>query len=554
MKKQTMKRIAASIAALCICSMAVAHIAASATTIKNEDSNSSIDLSKKTFAAYKIFSVSKLTDDNYLYTVEDAWKPFIKTQLGLNVETTDSTFDAAAATAMDAINDESADAVAFAKAAYKYAVDNNISKSYETVPGDYSKDGDKETIQLGATLANGYYVIADVTTGSGDAVSAVMLNQMDGGKTEDVVIALKADQPTITKKIVEGERRVDANTATIGDDVIYEVTTFVPDDTEYYSEYAFVISDTIDAGLNFNNDVAITLGGEALTADTDYKVFYADTDSDAKSHKDTMTIVFYNIKGATEKSPITVTYSAKVNEDALVGTKGNENDAWLTYSNNPNASGDGTLEYPDTDNDGVPDITDPDDDNDGTPDTDEPDNQGETGETPKDTVETYLASFQIKKVNQAGTVLAGAEFTVTNRAAGYAETFTTDDSGIITISGIEVGTYTVEETKAPAGYNKLGSSFDITVGATVDSVALPDTGEAYVYDTNDSCVWSIAIGGTSTDVTEVEDTAVFEVINKAGGLFPTTGGIGTTIFTVLGVSMMAGAAGVFVIKRKAMNK
>ncbi len=535
MKKQTMKRIAASIAALCICSMAVAPVAVSAATIVIKDSaTNNVSMANKNFAAYKIFDVEKKDESSYVYTIADEWKPFLITQLKLTADSATLDYDAA-----QAILAEGFDVNAFANAAYDYAKANTSTiKATSTVSAtadNYNPNlSGNEVVTFPPSLANGYYLVADTST-NGGALSAVMLDQIDDDTNAE--ITLKADQPTIVKKIDEGGTLVDANTACIGENVEYNITSAVPN-MEHYKEYVFKITDTFCNGLDFNNDVKVKIGDDTLTTDE-----YTITASPDTGHVETVVIDFGDLKtidGVTTGEAITVTYSAKVNASATIGEDGNLNKVKLTYSSNPNKSGDGN-----------PDTTPDNPDNPNTPDN--PDDDNETTDTPDDEVITYLTKFQINKVDQNGGSLTGAKFKIEG-PDGFTtmEDVEVNKDGQILVNGICAGTYTITETKAPAGYNPITAPITLTVGCKVDEgdISNANTTVEYTPGSNKKCTWSY----NGTGENDSTGLYVIEVENKAGGLFPTTGGMGTTIFTVLGVSLMAGAAGVFVIKRKAMNK
>ena len=122
---------------------------------------------------------------------------------------------------------------------------------------------------------------------------------------------------------------------------------------------------------------------------------------------------------------------------------------------------------------------------------------------------------------------------------GRATTLETSGAGDILIEGLNVGTYYLEETEAPAGYNKLTEPIEVKITATPDATGVSETVE--YRNQNDS---------TYTPATN----AIVKVLNKAGTQLPSTGGIGTTLFYVIGGGLMAVAAVLLVTKKRMNNK
>lgn len=165
----------------------------------------------------------------------------------------------------------------------------------------------------------------------------------------------------------------------------------------------------------------------------------------------------------------------------------------------------------------------------------------------------------LKKVNEKGQALTGAKFSVPFNVTGIAGEYTVtagtgntevecDANGVVVIKGVKVGTYSITETTAPDGYNKLTAPFD------VDAVK---TGET----TTNTTIYLDANGTETTTETNTKVTYTNEnlaasvkvVVNKAGSLLPSTGGMGTTIFTVTGAILMLIAAVIFVTRRRMKN-
>lgn len=407
-----------------------------------------------------------------------------------------------------------------------------------------------------SNLAAGYYLIDDTTNvaGTDSSKSRFMVEIV-----KNVEVTAKTDLPTLDKKINEGTG-VSQNTASIGDDVPFILTSKVPDMTGY-EKYFFIVNDTLCSGLTFNDDVIITIGGKAIE---DYTV----SESNGK-----IKIVFNDFIQylAQKDAAIEITYSAKVNEGADTTDAGNPNTASLTYSNNPNVTPKGDNE-PDDDDDDV------------------------IGETPDAKTITYVTNVQINKIDEAGKPLKGASFELTGTAkfahetteglyipdaagtyyllkdgkftttaptdatkAKYASTTTkykfitdsdkikeakaivltatSDDDGIVSFPGLGEGEYTITETAAPNGYNKLKDDITLTITAT-----LSDT---------DGCEWSASVTPTAKVSVDNDTTLIeFDVENHQGTTLPTTGGIGTKLFYILGSLLVIGSAVVFVTKKR----
>ena len=326
-----------------------------------------------------------------------------------------------------------------------------------------------------------------------------------------------------------------------------------------YTKYFFVLKDSMTAGLTYNKDVAIKIGATTLAADA-YDVTYDDT-------ANTMKIVIKNFiqyKSEAGKD-IVVTYSATLNEKADLTQAGNKNTVKLTYSNNPNVDYKG---------DNEPDTTDP------------------VGETPEHVTVTYSTQLQLTKVDgKDKSKLEGVEFQITGTsiktavskghyfkqdAAGtyyqlkdgtftdtapapeteskyvstsvkYAEVTdateqtkmqkvtasgTTDANGLITFKGLGAGTYYITELKTLGGYNLLTAPITVTITGTPSA-----TGSGYS--------WSVSSNATFED-----DMVKLTVENNKGSVLPITGGIGTTIFYVIGGLLVCGAVVMAITKKK----
>lgn len=414
---------------------------------------------------------------------------------------------------------------------------------------------------------DGYYLVKDTgTIAEGDAATKYVLEVV-----KDVTVEAKADAPGLDKKIdpdydTDGDE-VEYNNAAVGDEVPFKLTSRVPD-MDGYAKYFFIVNDTMSKGLAFNNDVAITIGTTELVKGTDYTVTTGESGADT-----TIEIVFKNFiqwKGQAG-APIVITYSATVTDEAEIGTAGNPNKAVLTYSNNPNITDNGSQDNPDK-------PTQP------------------TGKTPERKTITYVTGVELLKVNQQKETLAGAEFEITGTKlnkvivtgqkyvedengtfyllndgtytdqapngngehdAAYADTSTTymlktvtetvtkaevvkitattDSNGILKFAGLSEGEYVITEIKAPSGYNILETPINVKI--TWVSPVAP----------SENCQWEVESNGAAV----VENGIIkLTVENRSGATLPSTGGMGTTLFYVLGSILVLGAVILLVTKKR----
>ena len=414
---------------------------------------------------------------------------------------------------------------------------------------------------------DGYYIVMDAgTIGNTDAATKYILQVLG-----DMTITAKADIPTLEKDILEDGNKVDLNEVFVGDKIDYVLTSKVPT-MDGYNKYFFIINDTMSEGLTFNNDVVVKIGSNTLVEGTDYTVEITNNADGTTSFE----IIFKNFiqYKAVAGSAIEVTYSATLNEKAKIGEEGNPNTANLTFSNNPNEDGVGTPE---------------------TPDKPGPDDDDVIGETPDDTVITYTSGIKLKKVDAEGKSLTGAKFkiegvsekvviineniftesengtyyrltdgtyteeepndltkkdyestsvkyeliTVVNKTTEKTNIVTeawVDENGIITFEGLGEGTFTITEMEAPEGYNKLTNPITIVIS----------------FNKNGTPKWTATQNGNPMELEG--NLFAFEVVNKAGATLPTTGGMGTTLFYVVGAVLVMAAVVLLITKKRVANE
>ncbi len=445
-----------------------------------------------TYTAYKVMS-SKVSgtdkDGNpvYTYTVESAFAGFFKD--GENGYTLDSDNvikkDGKAITSDGtSANTNQTEAAYLANALKNYALAKGITG---TVIGDSGLD-----------TGIGYYVIAETATTSNKVVaSKPILVDLRNNKE----ITPKNSTVDLEKKIVEGEKKVDSNTANIGDTIKYEVTTSIPtyEANVDKSKLSYTLTDTF-TNLTYKKNLVINADGTALTAGTDYTLTETDGGFTAALTQDAI----INHQGAK----LVLTYSAVLNEDAVVDNEvGNPNKIKLEYTNNPDVDNSkGVLE---------------------------------------DDVKTYTYGFKIHKVDKNDDTkdMAGAAFEVKDSKENVIGTFEygedgkitnptgaiiTKDGNIATIKGVDVGNYTITETKAPKDYSMLSEPVVIKI---------EDSGEAAGEELNGIGKLEI-VSGQGTAATSVENNngvidLTVKIENVKGISLPETGGM-TALYCMIG--------------------
>lgn len=447
-----------------------------------------------TYKAYRIFDLESYdTDKNaYSYKLNSAWNgfPTYSTTIdGNTVSATDffSVNSAGYIEWSDAKKDAGAD---FAKLAKAFVDANSIAC-------------DKKETASGATvtftdLTLGYYLV-DTSLGS--------LCSLDTTEPS-VTIKEKNSDTTIEKKIViDGDEKVDSNSAGIGDTVNFSITITVKDG----APKNYVLHDQL-SGLTFNPDsLKVKVGTRELTANTDYTLVANPTDGDS------FDVEFINGK-LKPNDVVVVTYSATVAANATIAGAGNKNTAQLVY-NEKHSTKEETTTY-----------------------------------VWKLNVHKYALDSKNKEVALSGAKfvlyrmdgdtkeyakLAGGKIDSWVTDKNSATTLETDGAGDILIEGLNVGTYYLKETEAPAGYNKLAEPIEVKITATSDATGVSETVEYK--------------NSSETSYTPATDATV-KVLNKAGTQLPSTGGIGTTLFYVIGGGLMAVAAVLLVTKKRMNNK
>ena len=382
----------------------------------------------------------------------------------------------------------------FAKAALDYATKHSITAT--------AKDTATSTTVKFDNLDLGYYLV-DTSLGVLCGLNTTAPN---------VTINEKNQAPTIDKTVETSPNNWAAsNTAKIGDTVNYKVTITVQTANNHY-----VLHDTMSEGLTFNKDsVKVTVNNDNVAASGHYTLV-----TEGLTDGETLNIKFEDSYIATlaAGTKIEVTYSAVVNEKAKVDSDENKNEAHLVYGNNH-----------------------------------------KTESTHSET-KTYLYQFDlVKYCGTSGKLLGGAQFKLydangteiklvknedgTYRVATAEEKpvdyILTVEGQTVRISGLDKKVYYLEETVPPAGYNRLTErvTVDLSTGSKKADLTKIIDGKIDV-----------------TDVTNVAHVGGVPVMNNAGTTLPSTGGIGTTLFYVIGGGLMVAAAILLITKKRMENR
>ena len=432
----------------------------------------------ETYDIYRIFDLESYTtgeNGKYSYTLSKKWADagfgtdeafttYFKLENGYVYPKSDNSYS------------NSDTAAEFAVKALAFATKNSIGN-------DGSKTATGGSVSFN-NLTLGYYLV-DTSLGT--------LCSLDTTNPNATIIE-KNTAPTIDKKILSNNTEVTENNATIGSKIKYRVTIRAKKGATGY-----VLTDTLSAGLTLDKDsIVVKKGNDTLTAGVDTYT--------AETAEHSLTITFHQalLDTMTNDTIIVVTYSATLNEKAVIHGDVNTNTAKLKY--------------------------------------------GKNSETTEQSTKTHTYKFDLVKTNASNTLLAGAKFKLfdaqenghenkltkvddhTSRPAVGEEkgdVIVTMGDALITIQGLANGTYWLEETQQPTGYNKLTERKSVTLENGNNTATMNDK--------------TYASGGV-------------HIVNQSGTVLPGTGGMGTTLFYVVGGGLMVAAFVLLVAKKRMENK
>lgn len=368
-------------------------------------------------------------------------------------------------------------------------------------------------------VAAGYYLFKDTTTGiSGNTYIAEVVGNVS-------IKAKNSHVPGFEKKLkdtndTEGTTTdwQDVADHDIGDEIPFKLEGTVPADYDAeYTSYYFAFHDEEEAGLTFNpKSVKVSVDGDEITTGFEVKTTPADHCS--------FEVVFSDLKkiGAVHAdSVIRVEYTSTLNPNAVIGGNGNLNKAQLEYSNNPR-------------------------------DTNSKD------KTVWDNVVVFTYQVVVNKYANSvaeNNKLPGAEFTLTKKLNGdttkVIAAVKSEDGVQFTFKGLDDGEYTLTETVTPEGYNTIDPiTFNVNANHEITWEGTGDRNTLLKSLTGNQVTGKI----TFAENANVNGSLVTDIINKSGTVLPSTGGMGTTVFYVVGGGLMAVAVVLLVTKKRMENK
>ena len=398
-------------------------------------------------------------------------------------------------------------------------------------------------------LAAGYYLVKDKddTVSGADAYTDFILKVVKNTEATP-----KSDVPTVEKKVQEddkynqdggyGNGYNDVADWNIGDAVPFKLIGTLPENFADYDTYQYIFHDTLSAGLDLNEEsIAVYYASDKAGTDKtsissdNYTIHVPGTEDADQCSFEVAFADLTSVEGVNAEKYIIVEYTATLKTSAEIGLPGNPNRVYLEFSNNPNSGG-----------------------------------EGDTGETPEDKVIVFTYELDVTKVDgkDANTKLEDAEFKLYDangkyvivddegKVTGWADneeggsTLKSGEDGLFKVIGLDDGTYWLKETKSPDGYNLITDPIKIEIKATTvndqEWTAMEDPSDALT-----ALEIKVTVGSTTTSGNGDTESGIVatDIENNKGATLPETGGMGTTIFYVLGAILVLGA-GVLLIARR----
>lgn len=495
MKKAMKKLMAALLAVAMVCAMAIPAFAAGGAGATTGEGKITID-NAVIGHTYKIYRILNLqyndTAKSFRYEKNDKWGAFVEEQtayLAVDSKT-------GVVTWANSDNADNGTAIkALAVAAGQHVTDT------PSLAADDSKVAASNTVIFDNLPLGWYLVVSDLTT---DAICSIDTT------AKSVIIREKNGAPTVTKEVEYASGSWgQGNDGNVGDTVNFQTTINVTDG----NPTNYVLHDQMSNGLSFDAKSIVVKKN-----DKPFDSYKMGTPSDNCTFE-----IIFDEGSLQANDTVVVTYSATINNGAVVGPTGNENETWLKY--------------------------------------------GDNGETTHGKTKTYTWSFNIFKYftdsNNDMQYLADVEFVLyrkdntankteyaqfnsNNKLTGWTEAeneatkLKTNATSTVAVEGLDAGTYFLKETATPTGFNSLTSDVEVKITSSCNIL----TGATYAVE------YKMV---NEEDFTDTGDEKVVPIENKRGTTLPGTGGIGTTIFYVVGGGLMVAAAILLITKKRMEN-
>lgn len=497
MKKAMKKLMAALLAVAMVCAMAIPAFAAGGAGATTGEGKITIDnaVIGHTYKIYRILNLQyNETAKSFRYEKNNKWGAFVDEQsdkLAVDANGVVTWKEGVSA------EKDGAPIKALAIAAGQYVKDQGTAFA-----ADDSKVAASSTVIFDNLPLGWYLVVSDLTN---DAICSIDTT------AKEVTIKEKNGVPTVTKEVEYASGSWgQGNDGNVGDTVNFQTTINVTDG----DPTNYVLHDQMSKGLTFKEGSIVVKKN-----DKPFDSYKMGTPSDNCTFE-----IIFDEGSLQTNDTVVVTYSATINNGAVVGPTGNENETWLKY--------------------------------------------GDNGETTHGKTKTYTWSFNIFKYftdsKNDMQYLADVEFVLyrknnttntteyakfdSNKLSGWTATesdatkLKTNATSTVAVEGLDAGTYFLKETATPVGFNSLTSDVEVQITSSCNTL----TGANYAVE------YKMVNEEDFTDTDEQEKVVPIE--NKRGTTLPGTGGIGTTIFYVVGGGLMVAAAILLITKKRMENR